>query len=721
MSFYYTREPGAEGQILTGDGEAVGLPLSDLIDDAALPVRAALELMSYLADILTIAEEDRVAHGDIKPGNVRIDESGSVSIEGWGVDRRSGRAPEGANGEAPADVYGLASVLHASLSRSGLGALPRDRESHDAAVSDKLASLDWQDLSDKRWMDEVLHFICGMMSFEADIRPEPLDVANILGQVAQQAPGEGLIEWSSRVVEPLSVGGPKRPAAYDQVEEDLGGPEALAAPVSQNQAASMRKGAAAKGEATSMWTRDRIAQMLAMDDDDEEDSAPVGGEPVRQRFEPSTSRRRNTPAPKVPQRTQPPAVPPFPDATVEGQLAVDPRDMMGERRPSPPRNLSSHDPPEPAALRPSLGGPPMGGSAFDAPPPGRAPAPPPGRAPGHAPAAPPAFGGRPPAGAPPTPFGQAGQQPPGQQRPGQQPPGQQPPGQWAQGPGAGGPIASGPVASGPVASGPVASGGAAQTPFASGPIAHGGVPPGPKSPPEKKGGALKIVFGVGLLLVVLCGGGSVLSAGAWFYLSPGSGDSDIRAVAVDPDEAVAPEAADTGTEAEKPPPEEPKAKKKEPKSTTSTRKSSSSSSGGSSRKSSSSSSGGSSSSSRKSSSSSSSGGSSRSSSSSSGGSSSSGSSSGGSSSSSSSSGGAAAAPVTGSFPATVKWVHQGVETTLECSPGGRSTFVGTTRMEISDVTTCRVKTETGMTAVQLRAGGTVTCSEAGGRLLCTGP
>ena len=43
------------------------------------------------------------------------------------------------------------------------------------------------------------------------------------------------------------------------------------------------------------------------------------------------------------------------------------------------------------------------------------------------------------------------------------------------------------------------------------------------------------------------------------------------------------------------------------------------------------------------------------------------------------------------------------------------------RMEIEDVTTCRVKTETSMTAVQLRNGGTVTCSESGGRLACSGP
>ena len=69
----------------------------------------------------------------------------------------------------------------------------------------------------------------------------------------------------------------------------------------------------------------------------------------------------------------------------------------------------------------------------------------------------------------------------------------------------------------------------------------------------------------------------------------------------------------------------------------------------------------------------------------------------------------------------MKWVHQGVETTLECSPGGRKVFVGTLRMEIDDVTTCRVKTETSMTAVQLRGGGTVTCSESGGRLACSGP
>ena len=94
-----------------------------------------------------------------------------------------------------------------------------------------------------------------------------------------------------------------------------------------------------------------------------------------------------------------------------------------------------------------------------------------------------------------------------------------------------------------------------------------------------------------------------------------------------------------------------------------------------------------------------------------------GSSSSGSSSSGSSSGSSGGA----SFPATVRFVHQGAETTLSCGDGQQRTFVGSTRMTFNEIATCRVDSDGKRTVVQVRKGGTSTCSTSSGKLRCSSP
>jgi hypothetical protein len=69
----------------------------------------------------------------------------------------------------------------------------------------------------------------------------------------------------------------------------------------------------------------------------------------------------------------------------------------------------------------------------------------------------------------------------------------------------------------------------------------------------------------------------------------------------------------------------------------------------------------------------------------------------------------------------VRVLHDGPETTLECSPGGRRTFTGSTILDIDTVTTCRVRIDGAMTAIQLRTPGTVTCTSTDSSITCTGP
>ena len=147
MSFYYTREHGDEGQILVGDGEPPGERLSRILGQGPLSVRSALEVTAYLADILTIAEEDEAIHGDLKPGFVHIDHTGAVHISGYGEARRGGRAPEGRPLGIETDIYGVGLILVSLLTTESLGAIPRESEAHDDLIIEKLKAVSYTHLT----------------------------------------------------------------------------------------------------------------------------------------------------------------------------------------------------------------------------------------------------------------------------------------------------------------------------------------------------------------------------------------------------------------------------------------------------------------------------------------------------------------------------------------------------------------------------------------------
>jgi hypothetical protein len=69
----------------------------------------------------------------------------------------------------------------------------------------------------------------------------------------------------------------------------------------------------------------------------------------------------------------------------------------------------------------------------------------------------------------------------------------------------------------------------------------------------------------------------------------------------------------------------------------------------------------------------------------------------------------------------VKFVHQGVETTLQCGDGQERTFVGTTRLTFQQVATCRVIADGKKTVVTVRKAGTSSCAVSGDRLRCSSP
>ncbi len=491
LRFYYTREPGPEGQLLTEDGDAPGVSLAPLLSAyGPMPMRATLELVAYLADILTISEEDRAVHGAITPEGIFLDEGAAVSIGGWTPSPRPTRAPEGRAVGPATDVFGLGEVMLSVLTGRPLAeAPPNDRAVYEDYILARLSEVDWAAMGQKKWVPEVQHFVCAMLAHAPAERPAALDIANVLGGVAQVAPGDDLTAWVEAVFSGAQapMGRSASPSAADLYEEedlappvdeeDLGGPQALGgSPVSKTAALRLRKAASAKGESTAFWSRDKIASLL---DEDEED------EPVRQTFVPG----RKGGAPPPPPRPSgvdfnaetmrtPAAAPPVPPPTPPGL----PRSTSGPVA-APPPPTRAIEPPIPPPTPPVSTGP---------------VAPPPIAVATAAPVAPPPVAS--------TPV-----------------------------------VAAGPVVSGPVVSAPVV----APVPIVS--------PPAPAAPAGSKF-SLPVIIGIVVVLLGICAGIPLAGVGVW-YVTQNQAADGAQAVDVEQPTGIPPAAdppkatEDTGSDA----------------------------------------------------------------------------------------------------------------------------------------------------------------------------
>lgn len=308
MSWYYTREVGNEGQVLTDDGTPDGRPVTAMLQKARIPMAVCLEIVAFLADILTIAEEDRALHGDINPGDVFIDQRGNVSLAGFGLARRAGRAPDSPPQLPASDVYGLGVVMHALLSTEPMGPVPRERDAHDDAIVDRLLSIDWSEMEGVPGRDPVIHFLCSMLAHSPAERPAPLDVANIVSGAAAKIGGQSLAAWARRTdPEPLRLGAADAPTD----EEVLEAPQRAETMFGQSR---RRQTASSKGECTAFWSRDKIAAMLDEGEDQVSASAMFDRRDLAARLhraEPSTPTKE----------AYPDEQPWSPDATLTGNNA----------------------------------------------------------------------------------------------------------------------------------------------------------------------------------------------------------------------------------------------------------------------------------------------------------------------------------------------------------------------------------------------------------------
>lgn len=283
--FHYVRIQGDKGGVDAIEGPAIGLDLESILKDGLPPFKVALEIISACCEILDIAEQDGEVHGDIQPKFVFIDDTGAVSLEGWGVERRKTLAPEGSPKGAPTDLYGLGYLAYRLFSAHPLGKIPDDNpDAHDDAVVDSILKINFEGLNEA-WIGDLQWYLAKLMSFDREDRPGAVTVWRTFIAFSDEANGPDFIKWCAAAVDGAGdrrdmEQAKKVMAAPPVEEEDLGGPVAQKGPLAKG---LDLVGSAPKGQATAFWSKDAMKAALAKKEEEDaeeevEDFKPaVGG------------------------------------------------------------------------------------------------------------------------------------------------------------------------------------------------------------------------------------------------------------------------------------------------------------------------------------------------------------------------------------------------------------------------------------------------------------
>ncbi|MEQ1571500.1 MAG: hypothetical protein ABMA64_38085, partial [Myxococcota bacterium] len=285
--FHYVRTRGDDGGVDACEGPAIGLDLETVLKDGLPPWNVALEVVAALCEILDIADEDGEIHGDVHPKYVFIDETGAVSLEGFGVKRRKVRGPEGAPKDTRTDLYGLGYTSYRTFCGKPLpDVVPSEASAHDEMVVDAALAIDLSGVPEAMQGD-IQWYVAKLMEFDPAERPKALDAWRTFVAFASATPGVDMAEWCAAALDgggarraavpaPASPAGGApvvtRPAASPN-DEELGGPSVQKGPLGSKVAFEDPGGTPAKG-ATAFWSRDSIKKAL---DEAEDKPAPIGG------------------------------------------------------------------------------------------------------------------------------------------------------------------------------------------------------------------------------------------------------------------------------------------------------------------------------------------------------------------------------------------------------------------------------------------------------------
>jgi hypothetical protein len=300
---HYVRTYGPDGGVDPCEGPAIGLEVSGMVADGLPPWNVALEIAAGLAEILAICEEDDVVHGAVHPDLVFVDETGAVSLEGFG---QPNLAPEGGPATSKGDAYGLGVVLAALV---GAPPVPMglDAEAHEDAVVDLILATELDGLppdmhGDLQW------FMGRLLARHPRDRPMAVEVWRTLLAFARGTEGPAVPAWCDQALDgegerrepleaPASEGldgamrqtGPlPTPMHFDEPTDPRPGTGMFTREQLRSglQAAEAPQGVGG-GRASGHWTQDQLAAMRA-----------GKGAPAPQRAEGEVARARTMIVPK---------------------------------------------------------------------------------------------------------------------------------------------------------------------------------------------------------------------------------------------------------------------------------------------------------------------------------------------------------------------------------------------------------------------------------------
>ena len=282
--FHYVRTLGKDGGVDVCDGPAIGIDLAAVLDDGLPPWSIALEVIAAMCEILDIAQEDGEEHGQIGPDVVFLDETGAVSIEGFGIERAKSNAPEGKPRGSATDLYGLGRVAFAMVSSKPLPEVPDDdADAHDDAIIEAILGIDLSGLPDEIQGD-VQWFFAKLLSFDREDRPTAVEAWRSFIAFASAVSGPEIGAWSDKAIDgagerrkPTESAAPaaRQAAAPEEEEEDedLGGPVKQSGPLSGGLSF---KDQGAKGAATAFWSKADMKAALEKEDDEARPAAGGG-------------------------------------------------------------------------------------------------------------------------------------------------------------------------------------------------------------------------------------------------------------------------------------------------------------------------------------------------------------------------------------------------------------------------------------------------------------
>ncbi|MEZ4318114.1 MAG: hypothetical protein R3F61_11440 [Myxococcota bacterium] len=259
--FHYVRTTGPDGGVDAAEGSAIGLDLEAVLDGGLPPFAVAIQIIGAVAEILAIAAEDGVVHGDLDLGDVFIDDTGAVSVEGFG--QTETMAPEGTPSGPPTDRYGLGMVAYALFSPRDLPDLPEGEEEHENAAIDAILALNLEGLPEEV-ISDIQWYLARLLAWEPSDRPAALEAWRAFDSMVEHVDGPEFVAWCNAALDGEGERRDEDEASRPMSRGPLNGLEdttVTGGPLPAG-AVNFQDGVADKGRSTAHWTRQAMKKAL---------------------------------------------------------------------------------------------------------------------------------------------------------------------------------------------------------------------------------------------------------------------------------------------------------------------------------------------------------------------------------------------------------------------------------------------------------------------------